>query len=197
MGRNFCRAALGTLVIIVTVGCASQNDPPAPGDSRGGVPDLRGQTVLVYPVQLLSGVPSGTLVDEELAHAFRTRGPSVDWVFPPEAQNALRRSPGMQSRIQGLPVSIFLQTEVQRIGDPLYGEVHRLATLVGADVALIPVQLAHGETGTYQVSATLIRVLTGHVLWFGVVEGAVGEPGDPAALASVAESLGRALLPLG
>jgi hypothetical protein len=136
-------------------------------------------------------------VDEEIADAFQARGPDVAWVFPPEAQDALRRSPGMRARIRGLPVSVFLQAEVQRIGDPLFGDVTRLATLVGANVALIPVQLAYGEAGAYQLSAALIRVRTGHVLWFGVLEGGEGEPGDPAALASVAETLARALLPMG
>jgi len=197
MDRNSCRAVMGALVVMIAAGCASKSEPPGPGEARGGVPDLRGQTVLVFPVQLLSGVPSGTLVDEEVAHAFRTRGASVDWVFPPEAENALRRSPGVQSRTQGLPVNVFLQAEVQRIGDPLFGDVHRLATLVGADVALLPVQLAFGEAGAYHLSAALIRIPTGHVLWFGVVEGSEGEPRDLAALASVAEALARALLPMG
>jgi hypothetical protein len=197
MDRNSRRAALGALGFLFATACASHSAPPGPGDTRGGVPDLRGKSVLVYPVQLLSGVPTGTLADAELAHAFRTRGPSVGWIFPPEAEEALTRSPGLQARIRNLPVAFFLQAEVQRVGDPLFGDVNRLATLMGADVALLPVELAYGEGGRYSLSAALLRVGTGHVLWFGVLEGAEGEPDDPAALASVAETMARAILPGG
>jgi hypothetical protein len=197
MGKNSSRTLLGILLALTVGACGSQAEPPKPGDTRGGVPDLRGRSVLVYPVQLLTAVPSGTSVDAELAHAFRTRGPGIAWVFPSQAEEALRRSPGLRARTRGLPVRVFLQAEVQRIGDPLFGEVARLATLTGADVALIPVELAYGEEGFYRLSAALIRVETGHVLWFGMLQGTEGAPESPAALASVAETLARALLPMG
>ena len=197
MGKNFGGILLGILLALCLVACGSRAEPPKPGDTRGGVPDLRGRSVLVYPVQLLTAVPSGTSVDAELAHAFRARGPGVTWILPSQAEDALRRSPGLRARTRGLPVRVFLQAEVQRIGDPLFGEVARLATLTGADVALLPVELAYGEEGAYQLSAALIRVQTGHVLWFGMLQGAEGAPESPAALASVAETLARALVPMG
>lgn len=197
MGRLAGRIIAVTIGVLLTVSCGSRAEPPAPGETRGGVPDLRGRSVLVYPIQLLSRVPADTSVDAEVAHALRTRGSAVNWIFPAQAEEALRRSPGLRAHTRDLPVRVFLQAEVQRIGDPLFGEVDRLATLMGADVALLPVELAYGEGGAYNLSAALVRVRTGHVLWFGILEGAEGDPGDPAALASVAEELARALLPMG
>ncbi|MFH1762815.1 MAG: hypothetical protein ABIF09_01365 [Gemmatimonadota bacterium] len=152
---------------------------------------------MVLPVQLKPGVSQGTLADPELAHALRTRGEGVTWVFPPEMERILERSPGVPAQIRGLPVQIFLQAEVDRVGDPLFGHLLRLAGLTGADVALIPVELKYGEGGVYLMSAALIATSTGRVSWYGVIEGAAGEAQNPATLASAAEMLARALFPFG
>jgi hypothetical protein len=109
----------------------------------------------------------------------------------------LQRSPGVPAQIRGLPVQVFLQAEVNRVGDPLYGHLLRLAGLTGADVALIPVELKYGEDAAYLIAAALISTSSGRVIWYGVMEGDSGEAQSPAALASVAEMLARALLPFG
>jgi hypothetical protein len=152
---------------------------------------------MVLPVQLKNRVPSGVMVDQELAHALGSRGEGVTWVFPPELEEALRRSPGVRARTSGLPVHIFDQAEVNRIGDPLFGDLLRLSTLTGADVALLPVKLEYSDSGAYVLGAALVAVRTGRVPWYGVVEGNQGEADSPAALASVADLLARALLPFG
>ncbi len=115
---------------------------------------------MVLPFQLSPGVSQGVLADPELAHALRTRGEGVKWVFPPEMDEILERSPGVPTQIRGLPVHIFLQAEVDRVGDPLFGQLLRLGGLTGADVALIPVELKHGEGGGYLMSAALIVIRT-------------------------------------
>ena len=152
---------------------------------------------MVLPVQLTSVVSTGLTVDPEIAHALRTRGDGVTWVFPPEMDEMLQRSPGLRTQTRGLPVHMFLQGEVNRIGDPLFGEIVRLATLTGADVALIPVELTYGAQGTYMLRSVLIETRTGRVIWDGVTEGRPGDAADPAALASAAESLARSILPFG
>ena len=152
---------------------------------------------MVLPVQLKTGVPGGVLADSELAHALRTRSEGVSWVFPDEMDEILARSPGVSARIRGLPVQMFLQAEVDRVGDPLFGHLVRMAALTGADVALIPVELKYGEGEAFLLSAALIRIRTGHVAWYGVSEGDPGDPEHPATLASVAEMFARALLPFG
>jgi hypothetical protein len=101
------------------------------------------------------------------------------------------------ARIRDLPVQIFLQAEVNRVGDPLFGHLIRLRGLTGADVALIPVELRYAEVGSYQLAAALLDTRSGRVFWYGVVQGEPGAAEDISALASVSEALARVILPLG
>jgi hypothetical protein len=135
--------------------------------------------------------------DEEFAHAFRTLGQGVEWIFPPEMDALLSRSPGVSARIRDLPVRVFLQADVERIGDPLYGDLRRLSALTGAGLALIPVELRYSEAGAYRITGALVSLRSGRVNWLGVVEGDVRGAADPGALASVVERLARAVVPLG
>ncbi len=191
-------AAIALLLLgLIPVACGSKpSPPPAPGDVRGAVPDLRGHRVLVLPVQLRNGVPESITIDEEVAYALSSRSDKVSWAFPSEVEESLRRSPGITTTLHNLPVGIFLQAEVNRIGDPLYGDIRRLTTLAGADIALIPVELAYAE-GAYNLAAVLLNPVTGRVFWFSVIGGKVGPMDDPGTLASVSDALARALLPLG
>ena len=150
---------------------------------------------MVLPFQSAVGIAGDP--DAELAFVLRDRGPGVTWVLPPRLQQALDRSPGLPVRIHGLQVGVFSAAEVERVGDPLYGDLLRLAALVDAETALIPLRVwrAPGEEGSRVViSASLIHVRTGRVLWFGIVEGVPAEPEDPGALASAVEALSRRLL---
>jgi hypothetical protein len=188
---------IGSLILgLILAGCASNPAPPAPGDVRGGVPDLRGHRVLVLPVQLRAGVSAGVTIDEEIAYALPARSERVSWVFPAEVESALRRSPGITANPNGLQVGIFQQAEVNRIGDPLYGEIRQLTTLAGADMALIPVALAYSE-GAYNLTVALVSPVTGLVLWFAILQGEPGPPDAPGTLASISDTLARALLPMG
>jgi hypothetical protein len=152
---------------------------------------------MVLPVQLKAGVPQGVSPDPELAFALRERGEGVTWVFPPEMERMLERSPSVPTQITGLQVQVFLQAEVDRVGDPLFGHLLRLGGLTGADVALIPIELRYGESEAYLMSAALIAVRTGRVIWYGVTEGDVGEAQSQATMASAAEKLAATLLPFG
>lgn len=182
---------------LLLAACASNSAPPAPGDVRGGMPDLRGHKVLVLPVQIRAGSVGGVTIDEEIAYALSSRGERVSWVFPEGVESILRRSPGVQANLYNLPVGIFLQAEVNRIGDPLYGELRRLTTLAGADIALIPIALEYAQGGGYNLTATLLNPVTGRVIWFSVIQGGEGPAGAPSTLASVSDALARAVLPLG
>jgi len=182
---------------LLMAACASGSAGSGPGETRGAVPDLRGRRVLVLPVQLREGVPPEVTVDEELAYALQARSDRVSWVFPAEVERMLRRSPNVQANLHNLPVGIFLQTEVRRIGDPLYGEIRRLTILAGADVAIIPVQLRYGDDGAYHLVTALLHPVTGRVLWFATIDGEAGASDSPGALATMADAYSRALVPLG
>jgi hypothetical protein len=185
-------AALGLLL----AGCASDPGSAGPGATRGAVPDLRGRTVLVFPIQLRASIPSDVTADEEIVFALRARSERVSWVFGSEVEELLRRSPNVQGNLYNLPVGFFLQVEVKRIGDPLYGDIRRLTTLAGANVAVIPIQLRYDPDGAYHLLMTIIDPVTGRVVWFSTVHGEVGPEGSPGALASVADALARALVPV-
>lgn len=186
-------------VSLGSVACAGKAPPPEPGQSRGFPPDLRGRRVIVLPVQQIVGVAGDP--DADLAFVLRDLGEDVDWVFEDEVQEILARSPAIQSSTRRLPVSVFMQAEVDRIGDPLFGIMRRMAALVDAEVILLPVQasysLGDGVEGTLprvRLAAALIVPRTGRVAWFGVEEGGDFPRGDPGGLASAVENLARTLL---
>ena len=191
------RFVLAVLMLTLVPSCAPPPGPPGPGEARGSIPDLRGSKAIVLPIQVKTGVPYDVTADEELTHSLRTRGEGVTWSFPPDLEEALRRSPGVTVPLRNMPVHIFLQTEVDRIGDPLFGYLTRLSGLTGANIALIPVELKYGEDGAFVLAAALVMIRTGRVAWFGVVGGSPGDARDPATLASVTETLARTLLPFG
>lgn len=198
-GGGFPRAGLCLAVAAAMLSACGQStgEPPAPGSSQGTPPDLRSSRVMVLPVQLVSGVMGDP--DAELAFGLTSRAEGVDWVFPPEVNDAVLRAPGLNARTTGLPVGTFLRAEVRRVGDPLYGDLRRLAALVNADVALLPVRAARataeaGGPGRVTLSAALIHIRTGRVLWFGIVEGGPHPQGDPRGLASAVDALARTLL---
>lgn len=190
------RRGASALVALLLSGCAGTGAPPEAGGSQGTPPDLRGRRVMVLPVQQQAGF-TGT-VDAELAFQLRDREPAVEWVMPDAIQERLDRSPGIQAEIRGLPVGVFQQAEVRRIGDPLYGQLRRMSALVDAPVALLPVRAATRPVGDGEVVirllAALVDVRSGRVLWFGVEEGRPGPADDPAALASAVDALARSLL---
>ena len=204
--------AFAAALLLATLQACGGGPAPAPtaGDSRGWVPDLTGARVMVFPVQAASAMAGDPTA--ELAFALEGRAPGVEWILPAELRRAAAGSPGYDVALDGLPVGVFEQAEVRRIGDPLYGNIRRLAALVDAEVALIPVAVRYRtptetppgaeppadtvpEPGRAEVNAALVAVVTGRVLWAGVVGGAPGPPDDPAVLASALDALGRALGP--
>ena len=185
------------LATVLTLGCAGSAPPPAAGEYVGAIPDLRGRRVMLFPTQIGSGVPGDA--SPEIAFALRAKGTQVDWVAPEELEALLARSPSVDSRVRGLAVGVFLNAEVERIGDPLFGQLLRLGTLANSDFALIPVTVRPGAEGVDGVSvveivATILNVRTGGVIWFGVVAGRPGSVSDFATVASAAEALAETLL---
>lgn len=186
------------LAAAAVVGCASgPGEPPTPGSSVGGIPSLRGATVLLLPVQRTVGVGQGA--DAEMAFALHSRGRDTDWVEPDEIRRAMSSSPAMEVAIDRLPIDMFFRAEVTRVGDPIYGILRRTAALTDAELALIPLAASVREAtpereSAIEIMATLIDVRTGYVLWIGTEEG-VGDPASPGTLAKAMESLARRIVP--
>lgn len=189
---------LVAMALLVLAGCAGNAAPPQAGEPAVRPPSLISRRVMVLPVQEVVGVPGN--LDAELTFALSGRGDEVLWIFPDAVREALARSPSMRVPLDALPVSMFLNTEVRRVGDPLYGMLRRAAALMDAEVAMIPVQVgARPSTlekeGGIEIRVALIHIVTGDVLWYGVEQGTPGDGRDPSALASAMEAMARRLVP--
>lgn len=187
------------LIMSALSACGGTAPPPEPGVSRSIAPNLLGRRVILLPVQRVLGVEGDP--DAELAFTLTDRGREIDWVLPDEVDEALARAPAMQTRTRGLPVSVFMQAEVERVGDPLFGQLRRMASLVEAEAVLLPVQASFevnqsrpGSTPRVRFTVALIETRTGQVRWFGVEEGGDFPRADPRGLASAVENLARTLL---
>lgn len=204
--RPLLGLALLAAVTAPSWGCAGA-PAPAAGQARGSVPSLLGRSVIVFPVQRNLGVRGDATA--EMVFALEGPGEGPDWLLPAELERVLAQSPGLDAPLENLPVDVFLQAQVNRIGDPIYGVLRRIGAVTDADLALLPVAVRPGvpaepedgaaaaEEGPVPVEfvATLIEVRTGRVVWFGVEAGAAGAADDPGRLASAAEALARRLVP--
>lgn len=170
--------------------------PPEPGTTSGLPPDLRGRRVMLLPVQHVQGVRGDP--DAELAFTLQGLGGNIVWVLPGEVDEVLARSPAVQASTRGLPVGTFFAAEVERIGDPLYGQIRRMAALVDAEAVLLPVVASlepQGDTlSAIRITSAVIDPRSGRVAWFGVLQGGAYPPDDPRGLASAMETLARTLL---
>ena len=191
-------AAVGVAVALGV--CAARASVPNAGSGRGAVPDLVGAQVMVLPVQVTRGVVGDS--EAELVYALDARGQGVRWLMPQTLRSQLARNPGLDVPLDDLTVGVFLQAQVNRIGDPLYGYLRRLSAISNGTLALIPVEVRHRAStaerpGAVEVVAALVDVRSGRVPWFGVVQGEPGDGNSPGALASAADALARLLFPAG
>ncbi len=197
-GRPRAARAIGTLLAaVMAFGCAGTAPAPTAGDFQGFIPDLRGRRVMVFPVQLRTGVPGDA--DQEITFRLRNKSSEVVWIFSDELEEVVARSPSVDTAVRGLPVGAFLSAEVERIGDPLFGQLLRLGLLTDSDIALIPVALQPGAQGVggtsvVEIVATILNVRTGQVIWFGVVSGRPGQVADFGLVASAVEEFTETLL---
>lgn len=196
------RATVGLLILSGIWGCGGAGAPPPPqaGTQMGFVPDLRGTRVMLLPVQSAPGLSRGA-PEAEVVFALTQRSDEVLWVEPADLRRMVQRTPGLDLTVDRLPVGMFLQAEVRRIGDPLYGYLRRLAAIADSDVALVPVQVRYRpetaeRAGGVEIAAALIHARTGRVIWFGIVEGQEAAVDDPGAVASAAEQLARRIVPI-
>ena len=188
---------LAALVVSGCGGGGASVEPAAP-PTYGFVPDLRGTSVMVFPVQIVGNEGTRDALDRELR--FAVEEADAGWLLPEDLERAAQRSPGIEVRFRDLPVTSFLQREVRRVGDPLFGYLIRLNALTGGGVAMVPVAASSEvspETGDvkWTLAATLIDARSGRVIWYGSVTGEEAPAGSPQAVASAAQALVARLMP--
>ena len=177
--------------------------PPAP--TTAPAPVLTGLTVMVFPTQRGPvavadttakhfGLPSEKL-DAEVAYWLPQLAGSVKWILPASIQRSITRSPTLAVDINNLAVTAFHRAQVKRIGDPLFGDLRKLAAVLDARIAVIPVAAEYigstPATARPQIATAVIDALDGTVLWYGVLQGDTPAQ-DEAAIASAAQAFARA-----
>jgi hypothetical protein len=171
-----------------------------------GFATLRGQTVLLLPVQYVARVPGGWAggaansseaarqADREIVFALEEQGGRVEWVTADDQVEAVARRPWI--RVDPLALSA---DEIRRKGgelrdvkDPLYGEIRVLGALFDARYAVWPLEIIYeaeaAGSGRLVLRTFLLDLRRGDVLWYGTVTGEAGQPpASPGAVASLAQ----------
>jgi hypothetical protein len=198
-GRGVLFPVLAALLVLAAgaTGCWSRNTaPPEAGYERGGVPNLRGERVLLLPPQMVRGTHPD--LERELLFALEGRGGPVEWIGPEAIRRRVASTPNLGFDPDGLPVQRFLGGELQRVGDPLFGALYRLAAVESAAYAVIPVLARDREEAdgshVVEIGVALIHTRTGRVYWYGIVEGEAGPAGALPATVSAVEALARRLV---
>ncbi|MGQ0561567.1 MAG: hypothetical protein ACT443_06805 [Gemmatimonadota bacterium] len=193
------------LLALVFAGCGGiKTAPPMPG--AASAPSLRAATVMVFPVQN-GTVPSAeagarhwpverAALDAEIAYWLQQGAQRARWLLPETIDRTLARSPALNLDPRALAVGSFQRAQVRRIGDPLFGDLARLAAVLNANVALIPVAAefvgADAATAVLNIATAVIDPTDGDVIWFGVITGVEPGAGNHAAVATAAQAFARA-----
>jgi hypothetical protein len=191
---------------LLLAGCGKARVAPPPAMTAGPAPVLVGMRVMLFPTQF-GAVPIAdttfshfpldrAALDAEIAYWLPQLGRSIQWIPPATVQRALDRSPALGIDIRNLPVTSFQRAQVRRIGDPLYGDLRKLAAVLDARIAIIPVAAEYiGVTpngARVQIATAVIDALDGTVLWFGVLQSEADGMDANAAVASAAQVFARA-----
>ena len=192
------------LALLTACGGASRNEKAPPAPTATPAPVLAGQTIMLFPVQQ-GGVPvadaamqhyslDSEKLDAELAYWIPQLAGNARWILPATLQRAVSRSPTLGVNINSLSVGVFQRAQVKRIGDPLFGDLRKLAAVMDARIAVIPVAAEYiGPAQTdarTQIATAVIDAMDGTVIWFGVMESEPEARGD-AAIASAAQVFAR------
>ena len=199
------RRALIVLLATTVAACSARPKTPPPTPTAESAPTLRGATALVFPVQE-GFVPTSDVnaqhwpadraaLDAEIAYWLAQSAPRTTWVLPAAIDKALARSPTLAVNPRALSVAVFQRAQVNRVGDPLFGDLYRIAATLNANVAVIPVAAeflgASEAQAVLTIATAVIKPSDGTVIWFGVIAGA--EKGtSQGAIASAAQAFARA-----
>jgi hypothetical protein len=200
------------IVVFMLAACASSPAPPAADTAQQPFPDIGGQRVMMLPVQqvvpaisppatadttrpmLALSSESLRAIEAELAYWLPEQAPRVRWVLPDALERAVQGSAALDGiTVRDLPVRDFQRSRLQSIGDPLYGDLRRVAVVTDARLALLPIGAVWipetAGAGRVHLAAALIDTMGGRVLWYGVAASSPGERDDPAVAASAARAL--------
>lgn len=200
---------LATVVLLAA--CSSSPAPPAADTQQQAFPDIGGQRVMLLPVQqvvpaisppesadtmrppLALSVESLRAIEAELSYWMPEHAHRVQWVLPEAVERAASGSAALQISVRDLSVRDFQRARLERIGDPLYGDLRRIGAVTDARLAFLPIGAVWipelGGSGRVHIAAALIDTVGGRVLWYGVAASSPGDRNDPGVAASAARAL--------
>ena len=197
-------------IVLLLCGCSQRPAPPSAEIQERPFPDMSGRTIMLLPVQAATPTvtpPAGAVsaraltsegraqLEAELSFWLPEAAPRIRWVLPAAIDQRASRQPTLDVRARDLPVQDFLRARLQSIGDPLYGDLRKLALLMDVRPALLPIGAVWieetGGTGRIHLALALIDTTGGAVIWYGVVAGAPGARVDQGTIASTAQALAR------
>lgn len=149
-------------------------------------------------VMLLPAQSEPAEVDPELSFWLQEMAPRTEWIPPATLQSIVDRSPGWRVQLGTLPPGIAEVRGRRRVHEPLFGHLRRLGAMVDTRLALLPFPAeTMDSTGVVlEITALLVDVVGGRVLWMGTVRGDAAPQGGRPSVASAAEALARALAAL-
>ncbi len=127
------------------------------GDSTGTLPDLEPRR--------------GALLQEAnsaLDTAVRLTGRGVTWMGLEEQRRAARRNPTLGIEPDQLATAYLVGSTVDRVPDPLWGQVRSLGAITGARFAVVPAAVrVSGTSGAFTASYIVVvaDIRTGNVMF--------------------------------
>lgn len=205
---------------VVAIGSACALATACAGGAAETVPStgfgiLRGEAVLILPVQYVQRVPGGwiggasneaeaaRLADTELAFALTERGGRATWVMPEQQKRTLQRRPSIDVDPEALSADEARREGVDLVDvkDPLRSEIRMLAALFDCRYAIMPLNVGYeqdekSQTGYLGILTFLIDTRRAQVLWSGVIANPSEEPPASAgAMAALAQRWADAISP--
>lgn len=183
--------ALGLAVLfsgaLAACGKGGENKTPEPPPAM----DLAGSRVMIMPARARAPVE----LDQELVARLTDRAPRTDWIPPAEIRETVASIPARFS-LDAPRRLVDLGGGQLRLQDPLYGDVRRLAAVLDASMAVVPLTttVSRDSLGTtLELGVVVVSIHGGRVLWFHTVTGGPGETAAVAA-ADAAAALARTLI---
>ena len=178
------------IALSILNGCASSS-PPQKEDAapaRSALSGMVGRPLLFFPAQYIGlATPGGqyeismvnrgllTLLDEELADAFRKRGVRKSWTFADEITAAAMRNGGLVQDPRELSADSTrrLKASDTPLPEPLGTQIRQLIALQDGRYALIPIEIDVDPRPGH--AAGILRVMlvdsrTARVVWVDSIE---------------------------
>lgn len=165
------------------------------GESKAPEPpppmDLAGSRVMIIPARARAPLE----LDQELVSRLTDRAPRTDWIPPAEVRETVASIPA-RFGLDAPRSLVDIGSGQLRLQDPLYGDVRRLAAVLDASMAVVPLatRLSRDSLGvTLELGVVVVSIHGGRVLWFHTVKGGPAET-RAAAASAAAEALARTLI---